>query len=343
MWSLTLTKAVVERLVSRHVLATLHFSSIERRNVKRGRREACLEWLPNGHELNLTLIFLIYSFQLKLGRHQNLSCTRIKRKVVAEVSASEKRSQYVASSIRSGEAFQTNFPLGLTKAPGSQSRMGRRKKKTDLMRRLPAELRNRIYDLCLPRRIDNFPCREPPLLKTCRWIRNEARPMFWGNLPAVFARCYLGSPDFKRTVEALTSIVKTCGKAPFKKIYFKVGGPIRPHLINLLLLLEMMRATGFDPSKNTYEPYPRKLVTTKAGRTVKRRFPSGRSIFWMASTTNGPLQHDLEMAFALPRRARAEGWTAERFEADSGHSQSVKERERGRRRRSASPRSSRSL
>lgn len=189
----------------------------------------------------------------------------------------------------------------------------------DLLQTLPPELRNRIYELCLPYleppEYHDLPCEEPALLKTCRWIRNETGPMFWGNIPEVRAACDLSSAGFRYTVDALTTIVKTCGKSPFKKISFYVLGSTRPHLINLLPLLEMMRVTGFDPTTGSYEPRPM-YFPTRAGKSAKRQYTTGGSIFIMQSFTHGPLQADLESAFALPRRAREEGWTAQRFETE---------------------------
>ena len=184
------------------------------------------------------------------------------------------------------------------------------------MQTLPPELRNRIYELCLPEFMSGWlPCEEPALIKTCRWIRSEMRPIFWGNMPRVALMFSLSSPKFKHTTETLTSIVKTCGKSPFKKISFWVTGSTRPHLINLLPLLEMMRATGFDPTNGTYEPRISYFTTTE-GKSVKRQYTSSSSIFFMMNGPHGALQEDLETAFALPRRAREEGWTAERFETE---------------------------
>ncbi|KAI7318944.1 hypothetical protein KC315_g9889 [Hortaea werneckii] len=184
----------------------------------------------------------------------------------------------------------------LDRAPNPQSNMTPQSETPDLMQTLPPEL-------------------QPALLKTCRWIRNETRPIFWGNMPGVYATFSLSSPRFKYTVETLTSIVKTCGKSPFKKMSFYVLGPTRPHLINLLPLLEMMRATGFDPTNGTYEPCIEHCVTS-TGKPAKRQLTSSRSIFHMLNQGRGALQEDLETAFALPRRAREEGWTAERFETE---------------------------
>ncbi|KAI6912542.1 hypothetical protein KC318_g8222 [Hortaea werneckii] len=204
----------------------------------------------------------------------------------------------------------------LDRAPNPQSNMTPQSETPDLMQTLPPELRNRIYELCLPELRPRFlPCEEPALLKTCRWIRSETRPIFWGNMPTVFADIRLCSPRFKSTVETLTSIVKTCGKSPFKKISFYVTGSTRPHLINLLPLLEMMRATGFDPTNGKYQPDSKHIITI-TGKSVIRKYISRSSIFNMRDGNHGPLQEDLETAFALPRRAREEGWTAERFETE---------------------------
>ncbi|GAB1738568.1 hypothetical protein NU219Hw_g3372t1 [Hortaea werneckii] len=203
----------------------------------------------------------------------------------------------------------------LDRAPNPQSDMTSQSETPDLIQTLPPELRNRIYELCLPE-LESLllPCEEPALIKTCRWIRSETRPIFWGNMPEVSVRLTLSSPKFKDTVEALTSIVKTCGKSPFKEMSFYVHGSTRPHLINLLPLLEMMRATGFDPTNGTYEPFIKYCVTS-TGKPAKRQLTT-RSIFHMMNVGRGALQEDLETAFALPRRAREEGWTAERFETE---------------------------
>ncbi|KAI6899959.1 hypothetical protein KC334_g8883 [Hortaea werneckii] len=154
-----------------------------------------------------------------------------------------------------------------------------------------------------------------PTADTSSGTTNETGPIFWGNIPDVRARCDLSSPGFRSTVDALTSIVKTCGKSPFKEISFEVRGSTRPHLINLFPLLEMMRVTGFDPTTGSYEPRPIHF-TTETGKSAKRQHTTEGSIFIMQSFTHGPLQADLESAFALPRRAREEGWTAQRFETE---------------------------
>ncbi|KAI7468601.1 hypothetical protein KC357_g6717 [Hortaea werneckii] len=204
----------------------------------------------------------------------------------------------------------------LKRAPNPESNMAPQNETPDLIQTLPPELRNRIYELCLPRDKSRSLTREKPaLLKTCSLIRGEARPKFWGNQTRVNAMLNPGSPGFKTTVEALASIVNTCGKSPFKKISFYVTGSTRPHLINLLPLLGMMRATGFDPANGTYEPRIRYFITTE-GKSVKRQSTSSSSIFHMMNGAHGALQEDLETAFALPRRAREEGWTAERFETE---------------------------
>lgn len=186
------------------------------------------------------------------------------------------------------------------------------------MQTLPPELRNRIYELCLPE-LEScaIPCKEPALLRTCHLIRDEAKSLFWGNIPTVSVLCRLKGPKFQCVVETLAFVVKTCGKTPFKKISFKVRGPTRPYLINLLPLLEMMRATGFDPTDYSYEPRPKQIIVEydedKNRKLVKFQPTSETSIFHMGSWTHGALQEDLETAFALPRRAREEGWTAERL------------------------------
>ncbi|KAI7087245.1 hypothetical protein KC356_g4336 [Hortaea werneckii] len=212
--------------------------------------------------------------------------------------------------------FDSDERPQLETARNPRSDMTPQNETPDLMQTLPPELRNRIYELCLPSAESRgLPCKEPALLKTCSLIRGEARPIFWGNVSKVFISCQPSSPQFKYTVEALTSVVKTCGKSPFKTITFYVTGSIRPHLINLLPLLEMMRATGFDPTDAEYRSNPQ-VFTTKEGKSVKRQYESLYSIFLMRSSNHGPLQEDLETAFALPRRAREEGWTAERFETE---------------------------
>ncbi|KAI7548956.1 hypothetical protein KC331_g4092 [Hortaea werneckii] len=214
------------------------------------------------------------------------------------------------------EVSDSNETSQLDRAPNPQSDMTPQSETPDLLQTLPPELRNRIYELCLPELGSRIlPCEEPALIKTCRWIRSETRPIFWGNMPEVSAIFSLSSPGFKDTIEALTSIVKTCGKSPFKEMSFYVHGPTRPHLINLLPLLGMMRATGFDPTNGTYEPCIEYCVTS-TGKPAKRQLTSSRSIFHMLNLGRGALQEDLETAFALPRRAREEGWTAKRFETE---------------------------
>ncbi|GAB7361951.1 hypothetical protein MBLNU230_g1989t1 [Neophaeotheca triangularis] len=95
-----------------------------------------------------------------------------------------------------------------------------------LLRQLPAELRNRIYELALPSQtlVKIFPSKsrafEPGLLQTCKQIRAEASAMFYA-ANSVSIIVPVGSLD--KCFAWLRSVRVRCGPRPFAKFRLAVG------------------------------------------------------------------------------------------------------------------------
>ncbi|KAK5137460.1 hypothetical protein LTR08_008438 [Meristemomyces frigidus] len=184
----------------------------------------------------------------------------------------------------------------------------------DLMQRLPPELRNRIYHMVLP-----SPGQyallggEPPLLSAAPWIRKEAAPIYYGNM-TVYVRCRLDPPTLGVAIRPITGIVGDCGTQPFKKGFLiLIGGAVWQNLANILPLLEIMRATGFEPASKEYRPRAREAYMQYNG-TEKSRVPLGTdSMFLISNSSHGQVEQVLEKAVTLGRKARDEKWTQDQL------------------------------
>jgi hypothetical protein len=77
-------------------------------------------------------------------------------------------------------------------------------------------------------------------------------------------------------------------------------------LEEMLHFLELMRATGFEPSTTTY--------LLERDETIRKGYRTSQSsIFHMVDKALWKHQFIMEKALALARRARHEGWTSERL------------------------------
>lgn len=91
---------------------------------------------------------------------------------------------------------------------------------------LPGELRNRIYRLSLPETIDvntsTFP--EPPLLLTCKMIRQEASEIFYNESRI---HIYLPSRDSTHYMALISKIptFKALGVVPITPVIHATGSP----------------------------------------------------------------------------------------------------------------------
>ncbi|KAF1826739.1 uncharacterized protein K489DRAFT_407442 [Dissoconium aciculare CBS 342.82] len=108
----------------------------------------------------------------------------------------------------------------------------------DLFTPLPAEVRNRIYELCLTEqpigiresRYTHYPVyigsiakwTEPALLQTSKFIRDEATRLYYANNTVTI---HLKTSEFPSACRWLTSISRRCGARPFRFFRFMVMYP----------------------------------------------------------------------------------------------------------------------
>ena len=143
------------------------------------------------------------------------------------------------------------------------------------------------------------------MLQTCKQIRHEALPVYYGNNKFELYTS-LNGKELKTCINRLYSIVQICGPKPFANFQIRIKGSVWNNLSEggLLQLLELMRATGFDPVSQRYQP---------PSQAIGFRPTVHSSVFRMAGSNYGNAQFVLEKALSLGRRARAEGWTQERL------------------------------
>ncbi|KAK5704354.1 hypothetical protein LTR97_003372 [Elasticomyces elasticus] len=100
-------------------------------------------------------------------------------------------------------------------------------RKPSLLLTLPPELRNRIWEHSLvspepPVRIDNETWRQPPLIRTCKQIRQEAAPMYYGlNKFSIIVT----DLDFKTDIHFCRS-ARSCVDFPPDTSYYS-SGPVQ--------------------------------------------------------------------------------------------------------------------
>ena len=185
----------------------------------------------------------------------------------------------------------------------------------NLILELPPELRNYIYELVVyspPSLKDGTYAwipQEPNLLRTCKQIRSEATSILLADRDWNL-HVSLKSNDIKSFVRKTHGLVAMQGPKPFKSFHFFVFSYVWPHLQNLLPLLQLMRGTGFEPANEDYVPQP----VSDYGK----RFETNSSIFQMfyssyTDSEKGNVQLVLESALIMARKARAEGWSADKL------------------------------
>ena len=175
----------------------------------------------------------------------------------------------------------------------------------NLIMQLPTELRNRIYELIVlvPEHKYNFatklkPLIEPELFRTSKQIRQEGLPIYYGNGWFELVDT-LDGVGFEAFTKRLYGIVDTCGPKPFKDFKLRLKGYdtfIWRTLESVLQLLELMRATGFEPACEDYVQ-GRKNAQGRRKAVESSLFRVGRS---------GNVQFVLEKSLSLARRARVE-------------------------------------
>ena len=186
----------------------------------------------------------------------------------------------------------------------------------DKFSNLPPEIRNMIYKLVLCQQKYHLlksyfgeTSKEPTLLRTCKLMRREALGVFYGINVTVSIDLDQISKELSRCMRQLRGIIANCGLKPFKS--FKIMLVHRNfwvHLKDFLPLLELIRATGFEPATNNYD------YTDAEYTDLLHRWSTSRtSIFQMPADSMGNAQWVLEMALRLARRARAEGWDEARL------------------------------
>ncbi|KAK5718353.1 hypothetical protein LTR15_008080 [Elasticomyces elasticus] len=180
---------------------------------------------------------------------------------------------------------------------------------TDHFTKLPAELRNRVYELVIPRgeRILG-PWTEPSILRVSKQIRKETSPIYYKHNEftqkvrfEVFdtGKRVHGEPGgrFKAAVRKLASIVKICGVHPFSKFRFQFTGEVTRYIAHVLPLLELMRS-GFEPEDEIDEAAEEQTYT---------------SFFITGGLADPGDIAPFERAVRLGRRAREQGWEEEKL------------------------------
>ncbi|KAK3619699.1 hypothetical protein LTR56_023850 [Elasticomyces elasticus] len=182
---------------------------------------------------------------------------------------------------------------------------------TDHFTKLPPELRNRVYELVIPRgeRILG-PWTEPSILRVSKQIRKETSPIYYKYNEftqrvrfEVFdtGKRVHGEPGgrFKAAVRKLASIVKICGVHPFGKFRLQFTGEVTRYISHVLPLLELMRS-GFEPEDEIDEAAEEQTYA---------------SIFIPLPPTfgNSNLLASFDRAVRLGRRAREQGWEEEKL------------------------------
>lgn len=89
----------------------------------------------------------------------------------------------------------------------------------NLLLKLPSELRNQIYELVLPQSTvvtiaKGANTKEPPLLQTCKQIRQESSSTYYAN-NEIHVVIDLETNLMERVALKLDAIVLTCGPKPF--------------------------------------------------------------------------------------------------------------------------------
>lgn len=191
---------------------------------------------------------------------------------------------------------------------------------------LPAELRNKIYQLVLidPRdslielqRPDRWlkrynkdeivPWREPALLRTCRTLQREASAIFYKNHSFMVRLGFFS--DIKYLTRWLSGIILRCGDEPFKHFNFYVEWccwdsfeHVRP-LVQLFYLRDIQLHGGPALDADSLE-------------RLSGRSPSRRRYRSIESDAN--FQVALKEAILLGRKAREEGWKEDQLDVEFG-------------------------
>ncbi|KAK4956605.1 hypothetical protein LTR10_006132 [Elasticomyces elasticus] len=182
---------------------------------------------------------------------------------------------------------------------------------SDHFTKLPPELRNRVYELVIPRgeRILG-PWTEPSILRVSKQIRKETSPIYYKHNEftqrvrfEVFdtGKRVHGEPGgrFKAAVRKLASIVKICGVHPFGKFRLQFTGEVTRYIAHVLPLLELMRS-GFEPEDEIDEVAEEQTYA---------------SIFIPLPPTfgNSNVLASFERAVRLGQRAREQEWEEEKL------------------------------
>jgi len=84
-----------------------------------------------------------------------------------------------------------------------------------------------------------------------------------------------------------------------------------PYLANMLPLLELMRAKGFEPADEDYTPRAPDMPTVAS--IFRKKSAKLSSIFIWRAPREEALEEILEKAILLGRKARDEEWTKEQL------------------------------
>ncbi|KAK5739276.1 hypothetical protein LTR17_005382 [Elasticomyces elasticus] len=182
---------------------------------------------------------------------------------------------------------------------------------SDHFTKLPAELRNRVYELVIPcGECILGPWTEPSILCVSKQIRRETSPIYYKHNDftqkvrfEVFdtGKRVHGEPGgrFRAAVRKLASIVKLCGVHPFSKFRFQFTGEVTRYIAHVLPLLELMRS-GFQPEDEIDET------------AAEQKYAS---IFVPLPPTfgNSNVLASFERGVRLGQRAREQEWEEEKL------------------------------
>lgn len=195
----------------------------------------------------------------------------------------------------------------------------------DIFFTLPAELRNRIYELTLVfngithlnATQDEYKLnrQQVGLLRVSRTIRKEALSFFCANNILL----YHLDPFCLETVRSLTSwlraVLAACGPKHSLRLKIRIAGDsIRANLDVMLPYLDLVRCTGMElATKEQIRKYYSAMAMGSPSELLK--VPEC-SIFVMEDPDDVRTQEVLEKAVTLARRSRIDKWDRKRLESE---------------------------
>lgn len=232
----------------------------------------------------------------------------------------EKRSQDIFRRVRLYQALYANLVTdNVTSSPLAPA--------PALLMRLPAELRNLIYEIVLvdqerkediriyrkkmrrylgTKQTSLERWREPALLQVSNEIRKEAASIYYAG------HCFVACIDISQMSSVcawLRTVVNLAGNRPFKQFGIMMRSPSWTSMSNLSSLVELMRETGLQLS-NTYGSN-RIVDDDQLWRSLPARGPS--SVFSKRDPHAVEINQCLDDFVELGERAWKEDWSSEKL------------------------------